>query len=211
MNGDEEPSWASSTPAAEAATGAPPSSSSSSASAGLGGGDATAAASSTAGKKASKISKDNIAGSILGSMNATKKTKEITAAAAAANQEEEQDLTKTILFMRVVNMAASVLLVTCSVSVCVCASGLVCNYFQSDAYLECTPGWIISTLLPYCSHASLTFACPHPLLRVIMASSSSLLLKHRSFNSLASPPSPFGSPPSTPPAVVYSSAVSRHN
>jgi hypothetical protein len=134
MNGDEEPSWASSTPTAEAATGAPPSSSSSSASAGLGGGDATAAASSTAGKKASKISKDNIAGSILGSMNATKKTKEITTA-AAANQEEEQDLTKTILFMRVVNMAASVLLVTCSVSVCVCASGLVCNYFQSDAYL----------------------------------------------------------------------------
>jgi hypothetical protein len=53
-------------------------------------------------------------------MNATKKTKEITAATAAANQEEEKDLTKTILFMRVVNMGAAVLLVTCSVSVCVC-------------------------------------------------------------------------------------------
>ncbi len=115
MNGDEEPSWASSTPAAEAATGAPPSAS-------LGGGDATAAASSSV-KKAAKVTKDNIAGSILGSMNATKRTKEITAdAAAAANQEEEQDLTKTILFMRVVNMGAAVLLVTCSVSVCVCAS-----------------------------------------------------------------------------------------
>jgi hypothetical protein len=105
MDGDEEPSWASSAAAAEASTGAP----SSSASAGL-------AADTT--KASSKVAKDNIAGSILGSMNATKKTKEITAAAAAANQGEEQDLTKTILFMRVLNMGAAVLLVTCSVSFC---------------------------------------------------------------------------------------------
>ena len=105
MDGDEEPTWASSAPAAEqASTGAP----SSSVSAGLA--DTT--------KASSKVAKDNIAGSILGSMNATKKTKEITAAAAAANQGEEQDLTKTILFMRVLNMGAAVLLVTCSVSFC---------------------------------------------------------------------------------------------
>ena len=115
MDGDEEPSWASSAPAAEAATEAPSSSSSSSAATG-GLADATTATGSSAKAKASKVTKDNIAGSILGSMNATKKNKEITAAAAAANQAEEPDLTKTILFMRLINMVAAVLLVTVSVS-----------------------------------------------------------------------------------------------
>ncbi|KAL3768312.1 hypothetical protein ACHAWU_006694 [Discostella pseudostelligera] len=115
MDGDEEPSWASSAPAAEAATEAPSSSSSSSAAAAGGLADATTATGSSAKAKASKVTKDNIAGSILGSMNATKKTKEITAAAAAANQAEEPDLTKTILFMRLINMVAAVLLVTVSI------------------------------------------------------------------------------------------------
>lgn len=58
---------------------------------------------------------DNVAGSILTSMNKDVKTTQSKIAAAAA-VEDEKDLPKLILFMRILNMAAAVLLITCSVS-----------------------------------------------------------------------------------------------
>ena len=58
---------------------------------------------------------DNVAGSILTSMNKDVKTTQSKMAAAAA-VEDEKDLPKLILFMRILNMAAAVLLITCSVS-----------------------------------------------------------------------------------------------
>jgi len=57
---------------------------------------------------------DNVAGSILTSMNKDVKTTQSKIAAAAA-VEDEKDLPKLILFMRILNMAAAVLLITCSV------------------------------------------------------------------------------------------------
>ena len=55
---------------------------------------------------------DNVAGSILANMNATADAK----TAPTSNEEDEKDLPKMILFMRVLNMAAATLLMTCSVS-----------------------------------------------------------------------------------------------
>ena len=57
---------------------------------------------------------DNVAGSILSSMNKDVNTTQSKIATAAA-VEDEKDLPKLILFMRVLNMAAAVLLITCSV------------------------------------------------------------------------------------------------
>ena len=58
---------------------------------------------------------DNVAGSILTSMNKDVKTTQSKIAAAAA-VEDEKDLPKLMLFMRILNMVAAVLLITCSVS-----------------------------------------------------------------------------------------------
>ena len=57
---------------------------------------------------------DNVAGSILASMNAKKKPD--ATAAGTTNTEDNENLSKLIVFMRVLNMAASVLLITVSVS-----------------------------------------------------------------------------------------------
>ena len=62
---------------------------------------------------------DNVAGSILSSMNKDVNTTQSKIAAVAA-VEDEKDLPKLILFMRVLNMAAAVLLITCSVRFIVC-------------------------------------------------------------------------------------------
>ena len=65
---------------------------------------------------------DNVAGSILTSMNKDVKTTQSKIAAAAA-VEDEKDLPKLMLFMRILNMVAAVLLITCSV-------GLLIMYFE---------------------------------------------------------------------------------
>ena len=63
---------------------------------------------------------DNVAGSILASMNAKKKppgaTTTTSAVGTIADAEDNEKLSKLIVFMRVLNMAASVLLITVSVS-----------------------------------------------------------------------------------------------
>ena len=102
----EQPSWlagdggASSTPAAEPAPAPTPA-------------PAAAAPSTSAEKAASAPTTDNVAGSILGSMQKDVNT---TQANIAANEADEKELPRLILFMRVLNMAAAVLLITASVS-----------------------------------------------------------------------------------------------
>ena len=104
----EQPSWlagdggASSTPAAEPAPAPTPA-------------PAAAAPSTSAEKAASAPTTDNVAGSILGSMQKDVNT---TQANIAANEADEKELPRLILFMRVLNMAAAVLLITASVSTC---------------------------------------------------------------------------------------------
>lgn len=107
----ETPSWldegASSTPAADPSP-APPSAPEASAVPPLAPIEAAPASEKTA--RAPAATTDNVAGSILASMNA-----ESNVNTAAPTAEEEQELSKVILFMRVANMGAAVLLITCSI------------------------------------------------------------------------------------------------
>jgi hypothetical protein len=96
------------------------------------GGDSDAAAAPAAPAKAALGAArdapptDNVAGSILASMNAKKKPDATTAAGTIADAEDNEKLSKLIVFMRVLNMAASALLITVSVSL------PQCHVFSND-------------------------------------------------------------------------------
>jgi hypothetical protein len=84
----------------------------------LNSGDSDAAAPAPAKSPRDAPPTDNVAGSILASMNAKMKKHPdaTTAAAGTAGAEDNENLAKLIVFMRVLNMAASALLITASVS-----------------------------------------------------------------------------------------------
>jgi hypothetical protein len=61
---------------------------------------------------------DNVSGSILASITASRNKSDVPAAAAATTTEagDKEELSKLIVFMRALNMAAATLLITVSVS-----------------------------------------------------------------------------------------------
>lgn len=76
---------------------------------------ASAPVSTSAEKAASAPTTDNVAGSILTSMQKDVNTTQANII-AASNEADEKELPRLILFMRILNMAAAALLITASVS-----------------------------------------------------------------------------------------------